>query len=244
MLPWKSTSTSEPDHTLAAAVRATSLGKLVRDDLLGMILRGEIKPGERINEPDVASRLGVSRVPVREALRELESSGLVEARKHAGVFVRKLGAQEVRSLYELRALLDGFAGRRAASLPEPERSTLADALDASVAQMEVAAQAVDVSTYYKENLRFHWLMVEATGNAPLIEAYRNLTQKLHLSRLTNLSHGMGMQASVADHREIATALRAGNARHCELLLADHVQRAHQRLVTHTDPQNPQPGDLK
>ena len=107
-----------------------------------------------------------------------------------------------------------------------------------------AAQVVDVSAYYKENLRFHWLMVEATGNAPLIEAYRNLTQKLHLSRLTNLSHGMGMQASVADHREIATALRAGNARHCELLLADHVQRAHQRLVTHTDPQHPQPGDLK
>jgi DNA-binding GntR family transcriptional regulator len=241
MLPWKSASASEPDHTLAAAVRATSLGKLVRDDVLGMILRGEIKPGERINEPDVAARLGVSRVPVREALRELESSGLVEARKHAGVFVRKLGAQEVRSLYELRALLDGFAGRRAASLPEPGRTALADALDASVARMEEAAQNIDVSAYYSENLRFHWSMVEAAGNDALTETYRNLTQKLHLSRLTNLSHGLGMKASVADHREIAAALRAGDARHCELLLADHVQRAHQRLVTHKDSQQ---GDLK
>ena len=240
MLPWKSSSASEPDHTLAAAVRATSLGKLVRDDVLGMILRGEIKPGERINEPDIAGRLGVSRVPVREALRELESSGLVEARKHAGVFVRKLGAQEVRSLYELRALLDGFAGRRAASLPEPARTDLADALDASVARMEEAAQTTDVSAYYSENLRFHWLMVEATGNGALTETYRNLTQKLHLSRLTNLSHGLGMQASVADHREIAAALRAGDARHCELLLADHVQRAHQRLVT----KDSQQGDMK
>ena len=107
--------------------------------------------------------------------------------------------------------------------------------------MERAAEAVDVSAYYSENLRFHWLMVEATGNGALTETYRNLTQKLHLSRLTNLSHGLGMQASVADHREIAAALRAGDARHCELLLADHVQRAHQRLVSHKDSQQ---GDMK
>ena len=231
MLPWEAA--PEPDPALAATVRSTSLGKLVRDDVLGMILRGEIKAGERINEPDVASRLGVSRVPVREALRELESSGLVEARKHSGVFVRKLGAREVRDLYELRALLDGFAGRRAAELPSPERERLADALDASVGRMQDAAQSVNVSAYYSENLRFHWLMVEAAGNAALTETYRNLTQKLHLSRLTNLSHGMGMQASVADHREIAAALRSGDAARTEKLLAAHVHRAHERLASHT-----------
>ena len=230
MLPWKATSASEPDHILAATVRATSLGKLVRDDVLGLILRGEIKAGERINEPDIAGRLGVSRVPVREALRELESSGLVEARKHSGVFVRKLGAEEIRSLYELRALLDGFAGRRAASLPEAQRAPLADALDASVARMQQAAQVIDVSTYYSENLQFHWLMVEAAGNDALTDTYRNIVQKLHLSRLTNLSHGMGMMVSVADHREIAAALRAGDAPRCEQLLARHVQQAHERLA--------------
>lgn len=232
MLPWEPLS-AEPDQALAATVRATSLGKLVRDDVLGMILRGEIKAGERINEPDVAARLGVSRVPVREALRELESSGLVEARKHSGVFVRKLGAEEVRSLYELRALLDGFAGRRAAELPAADRARLADALDASVGRMETAARDVDVSAYYSENLRFHWLMVEAARNAALTETYRNIVQKLHLSRLTNLSHGMGMLASVADHREIAAALRSGDAARAEQLLAAHVHRAHERLANHT-----------
>lgn len=230
MLPWEPPSASGPDHTLAATVRATSLGKLVRDDVLGMILRGEIKAGERINEPDIAGRLGVSRVPVREALRGLESSGLVEARKHAGVFVRKLGGEEVRALYELRALLDGFAGRRAAALPEVERIRLAEALDASVARMQDAAQAVNVSAYYSENLRFHWLMVEAAGNAALSETYRNIVQKLHLSRLTNLSHGLGMTVSVADHREIAAALRAGDAPRCQQLLELHVQQAHVRLA--------------
>jgi DNA-binding GntR family transcriptional regulator len=235
MLPWDSAST-EPDHALAASVRSTSLGKLVRDDVLAMILRGELKAGARINEPDIASRLGVSRVPVREALRELESSGLVEARKHSGVFVRQLGAPEVRGLYELRALLDGFAGRRAAELPSPTRERLADILDASVGLMEQAAEVTNVSAYYSENLRFHWLMVEAAGNAALLETYRNIVQKLHLSRLSNLSHGMGMLASVADHRAIAAALRAGDAAGCEQLLAHHVEQAHQRLATQvTDP---------
>jgi DNA-binding GntR family transcriptional regulator len=229
MLPWNPPE-SEPGAALVATVRATSLGKLVRDDVLGMILRGDIKAGERINEPDVAARLGVSRVPVREALRELESSGLVEARKHSGVFVRKLGADEIRGLYELRALLDGFAGRRAASLAPAERERLADALDASVGRMQDAARAANVSAYYSENLRFHWLMVEAAGNATLTETYRSIVQKLHLSRLTNLSHGLGMVVSVAEHREIAAALRAGDAAHCEELLARHVQQAHERLA--------------
>lgn len=233
MLPWNPPD-HEPGAALAATVRATSLGKLVRDDVLGMILRGEIKAGERINEPDVAARLNVSRVPVREALRELESSGLVEARKHSGVFVRKLGAEEIRGLYELRALLDGFAGRRAAGLPDAERGRLADALDGSVGRMEDAARADNVSAYYSENLRFHWLMVEAAGNAAVTETYRNLVQKLHLSRLTNLSHGMGMLVSVAEHRAIAAALRAGDAGACEQLVASHVQRAHERLAAPRD----------
>ena len=237
MLPWETA--TEPDAALAATVRSTSLGKLVRDDVLGMILRGDIKPGERINEPDVAARLRVSRVPVREALRELESSGLVEARKHSGVFVRQLGAEEVRGLYELRALLDGFSGRRATHLPEPRRHALADALDAAVGRMQHAAQAQDVGAYYSENLRFHWMLVEAAGNAALTETYRNVIQRLHLSRLTNLSQRIGMQASVGDHRAIAAALRAGDAARCEQLLADHVDRAHERLVA---PKDSQPGD--
>jgi DNA-binding GntR family transcriptional regulator len=73
-------------------------------------------------------------------------------------------------------------------------------------------------------------LVEAAGNDALTDTYRNIVQKLHLSRLTNLSHGMGMAASVADHREIAAAVRAGDARRCEQLVADHVERAHQRLA--------------
>ena len=96
--------------------------------------------------------------------------------------------------------------------------------------MEGAARSSNVSAYYSENLRFHWMMVDATRNAAVGETYRNLVQKLHLSRLTNLSHGMGMAASVTDHREIAAAVRAGDAQRAERLVAEHVERAHERLA--------------
>ena len=227
MLPWLTESSADRFND----VRDTSLAKLVRDDMLGLILKGVLIPGQRINEPDVAARLGVSRVPVREALRELESSGLVVARKHAGVFVRQLAAPEIRDLYQMRALLDGFAGRQAALRPRLDNTRLLHVLDDSIDAMQSAAIQHDVQRYYGENLRFHWAIVEAAGNQSLTETYRGIVQKLHVSRLKNLAHDTGMQASISEHTEIASALRQGDPQRCNDLLVEHVDDAHSRLTT-------------
>ena len=226
MLPWPTESSADR----FADLRDTSLAKLVREDMLSLILRGVLVPGQRINEPDVASRLQVSRVPVREALRELESSGLVVSRKHSGVFVRQLDATEIRDLYQMRGLLDGFAGRRAASLAAPGRDALLVLLDASIEAMREAAAQHDVQRYYAQNLAFHWAIVEAAGNRQLSDSYRGIVQKLHLSRLKNLSQDVGMQASITEHQHIVDALRRGDAAGCEALMADHVGDAYSRLV--------------
>lgn len=226
--PWISKHPASP----LAAVRDVSLAKMVREDILGLILKGEIAPGRRINEPDVAERLGVSRVPVREALRELESTGLVVSRKNVGVFVRELAPQEVAELYELRGVLDGHAGARAAALQEAPRRTLSRTLDSANAAMRRAARRGDVPGYYAENLRFHWAVVEAAGNAKLLEAYRAVVQQLHLWRLKNLSQPIGMAASIAEHQAIAKAVRVGDPERAGRLLADHVGAARLRLQNH------------
>jgi DNA-binding GntR family transcriptional regulator len=225
MLPWF---TESPADRLVD-VRDTSLSKLVRDDMLALILKGELVPGQRINEPDVASRLQVSRVPVREALRALESSGLVVSRKHSGVFVRQLQAVEIRDLYQMRGLLDGFAGRCAASLPDRERQALAAFLDTSVHAMQEAASQHDVQRYYGENLHFHWAIVESAGNGQLIDSYRGIVQKLHLSRLKNLAQDLGMQASMHEHVAIVQAIQDSDPLRCEALMAHHVGDAYARL---------------
>jgi DNA-binding GntR family transcriptional regulator len=226
MLPWLTESSADRFND----VRDTSLAKLVRDDVLGLILKGVLTPGQRINEPDVATRLGVSRVPVREALRELESSGLVVARKHAGVFVRQLAAPEIRDLYQMRALLDGFAGRQASLRPATDNAALLTVLDDATERMRQAAQRQDVQSYYGENLRFHWAIIEAAGNQSLTETYRGIVQKLHLSRLKNLAQDIGMQASIVEHIDIAQALRQRDSERCNTLLAEHVRGAHGRLL--------------
>lgn len=210
-------------------MRDTSLAKLVRDDMLALILKGVLAPGQRINEPDVASRLGVSRVPVGEALRELKSSGFVVAHKHSGVFVRHLDAPEIKDLYQMRGLLDGFSGRQATDLSEAEKAALLVLLGDSVDTMQDVANQLNVQRCYGENLRFRWAIVVATSNHTLTETYRVIVQKLHLSRLKNLSHDVDMQASIAEHKEIVQALSQGDPVRCEALMSTHVGVAFERL---------------
>jgi DNA-binding GntR family transcriptional regulator len=230
-LPWL---TESPKDRISD-VRDTSLAKLVRDDTLALILKGILVPGQHINEPDVASRLQVSRVPVREALRELESMGLVVSRKHSGVSVRLLNATEIRDLYQLRGLLDGFAGRCVAQLPLAQRKVLSLLLSAATTAMDHALTQQDVQAYYAENLRFHWAIVQAVGNQQLLENYRGIVQKLHMSRIKNLSQTVGMQVSIAEHTEIVNAVRHADAQQCEALMARHVSDAYERLMETTSP---------
>lgn len=226
MLPWITHHSSDRIKTM----RDTSLAKLVREDLLEHILQGQLQPGDRISEPDVASRLQVSRVPVREALRELESSGLVVSRKHAGVFVRAIEAQEVRDLYEMRSLLDGFAGAKAAALPQVTRQALTQTLEASITAMRKAHDKNKLSAYYSENLHFHWLIVMAARNEQLSRTYQEVVQKLHLARLQSLAQVSSMATSITEHQSISQAIEQGDAPSAQSLLAEHVTQAHQRLT--------------
>jgi DNA-binding GntR family transcriptional regulator len=229
MLPWTASAAVAAAAHRVNDVRDTSLAKLVRDDVLELILHGALLPGQRINEPDIAARLKVSRVPVREALRELESSGLVVSRKNAGVFVRQLEAVDVRELYELREMLDGYAASRVAVLPGARRLPLVRQLEAAIATMNQAVDQGDAQAYYAENLKFHWAVVEAVGNRQLLDSYRGVIQRLHVARLTNLSGDAGRRISIAEHVQIAKALRQGDAAACERLARAHVTGAHSRL---------------
>ncbi|CAM3479919.1 GntR family transcriptional regulator [Bordetella sputigena] len=216
-----------------AEIKNTSLGKLVRDRLLNQILSGEFEPGQPLRESELVERLNVSRVPVREALRELESSGLVVSRKHSGVYVRELTDEEVRDLYQFRSLLDSHAGRMASQLPAGRRQELVQALEPCTEAMDAAIRDANPQAYYRENLRFHWLFIEYAGNREIAKTYREVIQKLHLARLKNLSSEPHREQSNAEHKQIVKALRdsttIAHADYCAELLAHHVINAHDRL---------------
>ena len=102
-----------------ALVKSSSLPALVQQELEHSILAGELPAGSKLNEAAIADRLGVSRGPVREAFRALEESGLVRLEKNRGVFVRLIPVEEADQIYELRAVLDEFVGRRLAQAITP-----------------------------------------------------------------------------------------------------------------------------
>ncbi len=223
IMPWSKPAASE---SILSHVRDIPLRNIIRDEVLAAILRGEFRPGDRIPEPLIAGRLGVSRVPVREALRELEAMGLLESRKHAGMVVRQLYARETAELYELRSVLDAYAGRIAGASADPALVAL---LELRLAAMEAAAQRKDVMAYYEANVHFHWDIMQASGNSQIIAIYQGAVQKLHLARLRNLSTDVGILNSLSEHHAMVEAIRSGQAELCAQLMANHVKAAGKRL---------------
>ena len=206
-----------------------SLVEEVRNEIVNMILSAEISPGERIGEPLVAKKLGVSRVPVREALRGLEPTGLVTSKPNNGVFVRKLSQQEIKDLYEMRALYDSFAAKAACRLSSAKHKALISSLKHSLTRMKSASASQDTAMYYQENLLFHWELAKSCGNQMFLESYQVTNQRLHLCRAANLSKTGDRSSSLTEHESIFEAIRSKNGAAAEQITIDHASAALARL---------------
>src|SRR4051794_24233687 len=147
-----------------ALIKSRSLALLIEGEIDRLIMAGELAPGDRINENQLALRLGVSRGPIREALRSLEAGGLVELKPNRGVFVRSITLAEACDIYEVRAALFGLAGRLCAQRVSDEE--IAE-LQRLVAAMEQAAKAKDIEAYYPLNLELHEFIVDHSRNPVL-----------------------------------------------------------------------------
>lgn len=204
-----------------------SLTTLVQRELERRILAGEFLPGEKLNEEAIAVKLGVSRGPVREAFRALESSGLVRMEKNRGVFVREVSLDEADEIYEVRAGLDELIGRLLAGRIKPAQvAELRDLMK----KMQQAAKARSVADYYPLNVRFHDRLAELTGNNTLLAHYRRLVNELHLYRRETLARGAdSFPISTREHAEIVEALARGDGERAGRLMYDHAMESRDRL---------------
>jgi phosphonate utilization transcriptional regulator len=214
-----------PDDHPIALMQSSSLPSLVQRELTQQIIAGDLPAGAKLNEVDVALRLGVSRGPVREAFRALEESGLVRFEKNRGVFVRNVSLEEADEIFELRALLDEFAGRRAARNAKPGDIVTLQLL---VDRMGLAASRGEVDEYFALNLEFHDRIVDLAGNAKLAHLYRRLVNELNLYRRASLNHAGNLPVSVAEHRAIVDRIAARKPAAAGRLLHDHVLESRER----------------
>jgi DNA-binding GntR family transcriptional regulator len=187
--------------------------------LLEDIRSGALAPGARLRETELADRLGISRTPVREAIRQLEADGLVTHLPRQGATIRRLDHAEVVELYEMRAVLEGTAARLAArAASEIELAELA-ALNAELEAAPAGPQAREV------NRQFHRSLLDAARNRFLLKSVSALQKTLLILGPSTLADPSRAAAAVAEHAAVLTALRARDGAAAEAAMRAHVEAA-------------------
>ncbi|MDP2399515.1 MAG: FCD domain-containing protein [Burkholderiales bacterium] len=218
-----------PDSATLRRIRYLSsqpLANLVRQEIERQILSGELSAGDRLNELEIARKLGVSRAPVRESLRTLEQAGLVVSRKNYGVCVRVVSIEEVAEIYQARACIDAGVGME---LARSIKAAQLSELQRMVEKMETACAADKTSAYHELNVVFHERMVEMTGNRKLLEIYRRLLGELSLYRSHSLGQPGAMQRSINEHRGFLESFRRGDSDAAGKAMRDHILASGERM---------------
>jgi DNA-binding GntR family transcriptional regulator len=189
----------------------------IREHLLARILDGRYNPGDPIRELDVASTLGVSQGPVREALRELAATGLVEYTPNRGTRVRALHSEDLEQYYPVRAALEGLAG----SLAAPHMRGATKPLGGYIEAMRAAADNDDLHAVARASASFHRAIVEAAHNRALLDAWQALSIEI-LTAVSLAANTVALDRVADEHLPIAAALNDGDARRAATLLRNHV----------------------
>lgn len=175
----------------------------VLERLRDMIIEGRLAPGQRINEGLVGAQLGVSRTPLREAIKTLASEGLVEIQPAKGAIVRKFSARDLLQILEVLKTLEQLGGRMACAQASEE--TIA-ALRAMHDEMMALYAKRDRLDYFKLNQAIHSALVAASGNAVLVEMHGTLQARIKRLRFIGNEGPEKWAGAVAEHEEMMTAL--------------------------------------
>src|SRR5437899_1197693 len=193
------------------------------------IVDGRLEPGRRLKEEELARELGISRTPVREALLVLQAEGIVVATPNRGAMVRSHDAEDLDDLYQLRALLEGFAARRAAARITDEELTR---LRLSSVRFDKLDPEHDLGEIVKENLFFHNTILEIAGSGRLAGMVRKVVELPLVYKSYIWYSPNQFRISGHYHRQIVNALVARDAERAELVMKEHVFEARDVLVAH------------
>ena len=228
-----------PEH---ATPEVRTLAERVFHQLQDAIVRGELPPGSKITEPGLSQAYGISRGPLREAMRRLEAHRLIERVPHVGARVVKLSVKELLELFDLREALESMAARLAAEhMSAAEIAGLRDVLAVHEQQRDLKRG----EAYYQRegDLDFHYLIVQGSQNRMLMTLLcDDLYYLVRLYRTQFGANGTRPQRAFVEHHRIVDAIEAGDAELAELLMRRHVSASRANVVDRyaaiLDPQAP------
>ena len=203
------------------------------DGIRTMIVSGELAPGQPLSEVSLAETFGISRTPIREALKQLQIEGLVEIRPRVGTFVAVPSRREINELFEMKQLLEGGAARLMAARGDVPELT---AMKENVREADAAVEAGDVDRYAKLVHEFHEILIAGADNGKLATHYRLLMNQLAYGRLvkTSLSQPGRSLVSEREHHTVLELIIAKDGIGAENYMRRHVHASQQALMSQLD----------
>ncbi|MGE5471957.1 MAG: GntR family transcriptional regulator [Bacteroidota bacterium] len=208
-------------------IAPTALYQEVAERLRQRIFAHELTPGTWIDEQKLAEEYGISRTPLREALKVLASEGLVELKPRRGCYVTEISRQDLDDIFPLIALLEGRCAAEAVGRAKAgDIAVLRTIHD----RLEAAARDGRIDAFFEANQEFHRQIQELAGNRWLLTVIQDLRTVLKLSRLHSLSLEGRLQQSLDEHRLIMAALESGEAGRAEKTMHDHLLSGREALT--------------
>ena len=191
------------------------------------ILSGELKPGAKLTEQDLAAEFEVIRTPIREAIRQLEAERLVSRTPFVGVTVTQLGPEEVIELLEIREVLEGLVARLAARNMD---SLHLQRLKKSLQQLAANARKGDVRAYLDQALAFRRALVECCGSATLSEHVLAIENRLRLTGSRTALLPGRMEAAIEEHQKLLDAIERGDGEGAERLNRERIRHIREAVA--------------
>jgi DNA-binding GntR family transcriptional regulator len=203
------------------------LRDLVLDAIRAAIMNGTLQPRERLMEIQMAEELGVSRTPIREALRKLELEGFIVMVPRKGAYVSDLSFKDIADVFEIRAALEGLAAGLAAERITEEEL---ERMERLLVEKQEAITQDDIGKLVDVDTKFHELMYQASRNVRLGSIISNLREQIQRFRLTSLSYPGRNKLSLEEHKNIVEAIQARDSQLARQLAQEHIENAENVLI--------------
>lgn len=203
------------------------LREVVADALREAIREGILEPGERLMEISLAEELGVSRTPVREAIRKLELEGFVVMMPRRGTYVSEISIRDVNEVFEIRTSLEALASELAAERITTEEL---ETLQRLLVEIGGYIEDGDMEKIVETDMRFHDLLYQASRNSRLVGVINNLREQLTRFRTTSMSYPGRLKETLKEHRAMVEAIAQGNVKDAKKAAKLHLEKSEQALL--------------
>jgi DNA-binding GntR family transcriptional regulator len=197
-----------------------TLREKILENIRDAIISGALKAGSRVSEPDLAERYGISRTPIREAFRQLESEGYLTVIPRRGAVVSEFSEKDVEEFYAIKSILEGYAARRACEKLTAKELERLQSINDRLAEL---ASHNEIKAFFKTHNDFHDVFIKAADNEKLRELISSLVTRFQRLRLMSISLPGRMAVSVQEHEKIIEAFRRKDAETAEMLVRKNAE---------------------